>query len=42
MLGVFGVQGVDAAYIWVAPTLGSIGEDAYKIYINYGGALTPL
>lgn len=38
VLAVFGREGVDAAARWVAPEVGTLVEDAFKLYLNYDGS----
>jgi hypothetical protein len=37
-LAIFGREGVDLATRWVAPTVNSLVEDSFKLYLNYDGA----
>ena len=37
-LAIFGREGVDLATRWVAPTVNSLVEDSFKLYLNYNGA----
>ncbi|MFL6233740.1 MAG: glycoside hydrolase family 44 protein [Thermoanaerobaculia bacterium] len=36
-LALFGREGLDMALRWVAPDVGSLAEDAYRLYRNYDG-----
>jgi len=36
-IGVFAQMGVQVATRWVVPATGSVGEDAFKLYLNYDG-----
>jgi len=36
-IGVFAQMGVQVATRWVVPVTGSVGEDAFKLYLNYDG-----
>ena len=38
ILAIFGREGVDVATRWVAPADDSLGEDAFKLYLNYDGS----
>jgi hypothetical protein len=38
VLAIFGREGVDLANRWVAPTVNSLVEDAFKLYLDYNGA----
>jgi hypothetical protein len=37
-LAIFGREGVDLATRWVAPTVNSLVEDSFKLYLDYDGA----
>jgi len=37
-LAIFGREGLDMALRWVAPDLGTLAEDAYRLFRNYDGA----
>ena len=37
-LGIFAREGVDVATRWVAPTAGSVVEDAFRLWLDYDGA----
>ncbi len=37
-LAIFGREGVDLATRWVSPTVNSLVEDAFKLYLNYNGS----
>ena len=36
-LAIFGREGVDIATRWVVPEVGTLGEQAFKMYLNYDG-----
>ena len=37
-LAIFGREGVDLATRWVAPTVNSLVEDSFKLYLDYNGS----
>lgn len=37
-LAIFGREGVDYAMRWIAPDVGSLAEDAFRMYLDYDGA----
>jgi hypothetical protein len=40
LLAIFGREGVDYATRWVAPDVGSLSEHAFRMYLDYDGALS--